>query len=90
VVQARRLTTIMPRDTLVEALETPHMPLVAGLTGARTAVVKTRPCRAPYHTLSDVRLIGGGRIPMPGEVSLAHNGAPLEVPSPERGMPLGL
>jgi predicted ATPase with chaperone activity len=39
---------------------------VAGRTGARTALVTTRPCRAPHHTLSDVGLIGGGQVPMPG------------------------
>jgi magnesium chelatase family protein len=47
---------------------------VAGLTGDRTALVTTRPCRAPHHTISDVGLIGGGHVPMPGDVSLAHNG----------------
>jgi Magnesium chelatase, subunit ChlI len=44
------------------------------LTGDRTALVTTRPCRAPHHPISDVGLIGGGHVPTPGEVSLAHNG----------------
>jgi magnesium chelatase family protein len=45
-----------------------------GLTGARTAVVTTRPCRAPHHTIADMGLIGGGQGPTPGEGSRAHNG----------------
>jgi magnesium chelatase family protein len=71
---ARRLTTILPAVTPAEALETTRLPRVAGLTGDRTALVTTRPCRAPHHTISDVGLIGGGHGPMPGEVSLAHQG----------------
>jgi magnesium chelatase family protein len=71
---ARRLTTILPEMTLAEAIDTTRIHSVAGLTGRRTAVVTTRPCRAPHHTISDVGLIGGGQIPMPGEVSLAHHG----------------
>ena len=57
-----------------EAISTTPMHCVAGLTGARTALVPTRPFRAPHHTLSDAGLIGGGHIPMPGDVSLAHHG----------------
>jgi magnesium chelatase family protein len=71
---ARRLTTILPAMRLAEALATTHIHRVAGLTGARTTVVTTRPCRAPHHTISDVGLIGGGQVPMPGDVSVAHNG----------------
>jgi magnesium chelatase family protein len=71
---ARRLTTIVPAMRLAKALETTRIHRVAGRTGARTAVVTPRPCRAPQHTISDVGLIGGGQIPMPGEVSLAHRG----------------
>jgi magnesium chelatase family protein len=71
---ARRLTTILPAMTLPEAIETPCLHRVAGRTGARTAWVTTRPCRAPHHTISDVGLIGGGQVPLPGEVSLAHHG----------------
>jgi magnesium chelatase family protein len=71
---ARRLTTILPEMTLAEAIDTTRIPRVAGLTGRRTAFVTTRPCRAPHQTISDVGLIGGGQVPMPGEVSLAHHG----------------
>jgi magnesium chelatase family protein len=71
---ARRLATILPAMTLAEAIETTRIHRVAGPTGARTALVTTRACRAPHHTLSDAGLIGGGHIPMSGDVSLAHNG----------------
>jgi Magnesium chelatase, subunit ChlI len=71
---ARRLTTILPAMTLAEAIETTRIPRVAGLTGARTAVVTTRPCRAPHHTIAEVVLIGGSPVPRPGEVSPAHHG----------------
>ena len=70
----RRLATILPAMTLAEALETTRIHRVAGLTGDRTALVTTRPCRAPHHTISDVGLIGSGHVPRPGEVSLAHHG----------------
>jgi magnesium chelatase family protein len=83
---ARRLTTILPDMTLAEAIETTRIHSVAGLTGDRTAFVTTRPCRAPHHTISDVGLIGRGQVPMPGEVSLAHNGVLLldELPESRR------
>jgi magnesium chelatase family protein len=71
---ARRLTTIVPAMTLAEAIETIRIHRVADLTGDRTALVTTRPFRAPHHTISDAGLIGGGHVPMPGEVSLAHHG----------------
>jgi hypothetical protein len=60
--------------TLAEAVETTRIHRVAGLTGDRMAWVTTRPCRAPHHPISDVGLIGGGHVPMPGDVSLAHHG----------------
>jgi magnesium chelatase family protein len=71
---ARRLTTILPDMALAEAIETTRIHRVAGLTGRRPAFVTSRPCRAPHHTIADVGLIGGGQVPMPGEVSLAHHG----------------
>jgi magnesium chelatase family protein len=57
-----------------ESIETTRINHVAGRTGDRTARVTARPCRAPHHTISDVRLIGGGHVPLPGDVSLAHHG----------------
>ena len=71
---ARRLTTIVLALRLAEALETTRMHRVAGRTGARTAVVATRPCRAPPHTIAAAGLIGGGQVPLPGEGSRAHHG----------------
>jgi magnesium chelatase family protein len=65
---------IRPAMSLVEALETTRLHCVAGLTGARAALITTRPFRAPHHTISDVGWIGGGHIPMPGEVSRAPQG----------------
>jgi magnesium chelatase family protein len=62
-----------------------HIHRVAGLTGARTAVVTTRPFRAPHHTITDVGLIGGGQVPLPGEVSLAHYGVLFLDELPECG-----
>jgi magnesium chelatase family protein len=66
--------TIPPELTLPETIETTRIPRVAGLTGDRTAVVMTRPFRAPYLSLLDVGPIGGGQVPMAGDVSLAHHG----------------
>jgi magnesium chelatase family protein len=80
---ARRLTTILPAMTLAEAIETTRIHSVAGLTGDRTALVTTRPCRPPHHTISDAGLIGGGHVPMLGDVSLAHHGVRLLDELPE-------
>ncbi len=71
---ARRLPTILPDMTVPEALETTKIHSVAGLMPGNTALIATRPFRSPHHTVSDAGLIGGGRIPKPGEVSLAHHG----------------
>ncbi|MGE4561020.1 MAG: YifB family Mg chelatase-like AAA ATPase [Desulfobulbus sp.] len=71
---ARRLPTIMPDLSLEEAIETTKIFSTAGLLPEKTPLLVTRPFRAPHHTVSDAGLIGGGQIPRPGEVSLAHNG----------------
>lgn len=71
---AKRLPTIMPDMTLEESLETTKIHSIAGLIPAKSSIIRTRPFRAPHHTASDISLVGGGTIPKPGEVSLAHNG----------------
>jgi magnesium chelatase family protein len=71
---AKRLPTILPPISFEEALETTKIFSVVGLLSEGQALVTTRPFRAPHHTISDAGLIGGGHIPRPGEVSLAHNG----------------
>ena len=71
---AKRVPTILPPLGLEEALETTKIHSIAGALPAHQAVVHGRPFRAPHHTISDAGLLGGGAHPMPGEVSLAHNG----------------
>lgn len=71
---AKRLPGILPEFSLEEALETTRVHSVAGMLKAGKAVVANRPFRSPHHTVSDAGLIGGGMIPRPGEVSLAHHG----------------
>ena len=71
---ARRIVTILPPPSLDEAIETTRIHSVAGLTDGKQSLVATRPFRSPHHTISDAGLIGGGRVPKPGEVSIAHNG----------------
>lgn len=71
---ARRLPTILPPLSLAEALEVTKLYSVTGLLDGKHALITTRPFRSPHHTTSDIGVIGGGRIPRPGEVSLAHLG----------------
>lgn len=71
---AKRLPTILPDMAIEEALETTKIHSIMGLLSSDSALIATRPFRSPHHTISDAGLIGGGRIPHPGEVSLAHNG----------------
>ncbi|MEE9145018.1 MAG: YifB family Mg chelatase-like AAA ATPase [Candidatus Binatia bacterium] len=70
---AKRLPTILPNLTLPEALETTKIHSVMGLMNGKP-LIATRIFRSPHHTISDAGLVGGGSIPKPGEVSLAHNG----------------
>ena len=71
---AKRLPTILPPLSLQEALETTKIHSVAGKLPENSTLVSKRPFRSPHHTISDVALVGGGGVPQPGEISLAHNG----------------
>lgn len=71
---ARRLPTILPPMILEEALQTTRIYSAAGLLPPRMGLMTTRPFRSPHHTTSYAALVGGGSIPRPGEISLAHNG----------------
>jgi magnesium chelatase family protein len=70
---ARRLPSIMPRLTFEEAIEVTKIYSISGLLSTNS-LIEDRPFRAPHHTASAISLIGGGRVPKPGEISLAHNG----------------
>jgi magnesium chelatase family protein len=71
---AKRIPSILPPFTFEEALETTKIHSVAGVLDTNAGLVGVRPFRSPHHTISDAGLIGGGAVPRPGEVSLAHNG----------------
>lgn len=71
---AKRLPSILPRMTFEESIETTKIHSIAGILPNGTGLVTVRPFRAPHHTISPAGLSGGGAIPRPGEISLAHNG----------------
>jgi magnesium chelatase family protein len=71
---AKRIPTILPDMTFEEALQTTRIHSVMGILKTGQPLLATRPYRSPHHTISDVAMVGGGQIPKPGEVSLAHNG----------------
>jgi magnesium chelatase family protein len=83
---ARRLAGILPPLSFDEALEATSIHSVAGLLPAGAGLLSARPFRAPHHTISDVALVGGGTLPRPGELSLAHGGVLFldEMPEFER------
>jgi len=71
---AHRLPTILPELSPAESLEITKIYSIAGLLNRKDALMLQRPFRTPHHTATHVALVGGGRVPMPGEISLAHNG----------------
>jgi magnesium chelatase family protein len=85
---SRRIPSILPDMNMDEAIETTKIHSIMGLLQANSSLVATRPFRAPHHTVSDAGLIGGGQVPKPGEVSLAHNGVLFldEVPEFKRNV----
>ena len=71
---AKRIPTILPSMTQKEAITSTKIHSVLGQLKNGGGLLTLRPFRSPHHTISDAGLIGGGRVPMPGEVSMAHNG----------------
>lgn len=82
---AKRLPGILPPMSFEEAVETTRIHSVSGLLPEHKSLVTVRPFRSPHHTMSAISLVGGGRIPQPGEMSLAHNGVLFLDELPEFG-----
>ena len=82
---ARALPSILPRMETDEALEVTKIYSVSGLLPADTPLIMKRPFRAPHHTISNAGLVGGGRWPRPGEISLSHRGVLFLDELPEFG-----
>lgn len=71
---ARRIPTILPKLSFKESLEITKIHSIAGILPNNVPLVMSRPFRSPHHTISTISLVGGGRIPKPGEISLSHYG----------------
>lgn len=71
---AKRIPTILPNMTMDESIETTKIYSISGMLNEYTPLITTRPFRSPHHTISPIGLSGGGSMPKPGEISLAHNG----------------
>ena len=71
---AKCMPSILPDLSIEEALEVTKIHSIAGLIEKDTPIISKRIFRAPHHTISGVSLVGGGKIPKPGEISLSHNG----------------
>ena len=82
---ARALPSILPRITIEESLDVTRIYSVADALPAGVLLIKTRPFRSPHHTISHAGLVGGGNIPHPGEISLAHRGVLFLDEFPEFG-----
>lgn len=71
---AKRMPSILPRMTFEESIETTNIHSISGILDPKTPLITKRPFRSPHHTISPAGLSGGGSVPRPGEISLAHNG----------------